>query len=72
MAISSRDYPMLKEQELAGKTPYVVYATQPNQPTPSPIHISFNFDVDDPESKELSENLNSEKLWGMLSTGRGS
>lgn len=57
MAISSRDYPMLKEQELTGKTPYVVYATQPNQPTPSPIHISFNFDVDDPELRELFRKL---------------
>ncbi|KAF2957141.1 ABC transporter substrate-binding protein [Thermotoga sp. Ku-13t] len=57
MAIASRDYPMLKEQELTGKTPYVVYATQPNQPTPSPIHISFNFDVDDPDLRGLFTRL---------------
>lgn len=57
MAIASRDYPMLKEQELTGKTPYVVYATQPNQATPSPIHISFNFDVDDPDLRSLFTKL---------------
>jgi len=57
MAISSRDFPMLKEQELTGKTPYVVYATQPTQATPSPIHISFNFDVDDPELRDLFRKL---------------
>jgi peptide/nickel transport system substrate-binding protein len=57
MAIASRDFPMLKEKELTGKTPYVVYATQPNQPTPSPIHISFNFDVDDPELRDLFKKL---------------
>ncbi|HBT39088.1 MAG: Extracellular solute-binding protein family 5 [Thermotoga sp. 50_1627] len=57
MAISSKDFPMLKEQELTGKTPYVVYATQPTQATPSPIHISFNFDVDDPELRDLFRKL---------------
>jgi len=57
MAIASRDYPMLKQQELTGKAPYKVYATQPNQPTPSPIHISFNFDVNDPDLRELFAKL---------------
>jgi len=57
MAVASKDYPMLKEQELAGKAPFKVYATQPNQPTPSPIHIAFNFDVEDRELKELFAKL---------------
>lgn len=57
MAIPSKDYPMLKQQELAGNVPYKVYATQPNQATPSPIHISFNFDVNDLDLKDLFAKL---------------
>ncbi|MGJ8454022.1 ABC transporter substrate-binding protein [Pseudothermotoga sp. U03pept] len=57
LAVASKDYPMLKQQELTGKAPFKVYATQPNQATPSPIHISFNFDVEDPELKELFAKL---------------
>ncbi len=57
MGISGRDYPMLKQMELEGKAPFKVYAPQPTGATPSPIHISFNFDVADPDLKELFAKL---------------
>ena len=55
MAITAKDFPMLKSKELAGG-PFTVFKAQPTQPTPSPVHIAFNFDVTDPELKELFRN----------------
>ncbi len=51
-AVSARDFPTLKERELAGG-PFRVFLAEPTQPTPSPIHIAFNFDTDNPKLKEL-------------------
>ena len=50
--VSPADYPFLKQAELDGEN-IVVYAASPTNPTPSPLHIGFNFDVDDPELAEL-------------------
>ncbi len=57
LGVSGKDYPMLKKMELEGKASFKVYAPQPTGATPSPIHISFNFDVDDPDLKELFAKL---------------
>lgn len=50
--VSPADYPFLKQAELDGKG-VKVYAAQPVNPTPSPLHIGFNFDSKDPELSEL-------------------
>ncbi len=55
MAITARDFPMLKSRELAGG-PFTVFRAQPTQPTPSPVHIAFNFDVENKELRELFRN----------------
>ncbi|HDP78657.1 MAG TPA: ABC transporter substrate-binding protein [Mesotoga infera] len=52
MAVSGNDFPILKERELAGG-PFRVFLAEPTQPTPSPIHIAFNFDVGDPKLREV-------------------
>lgn len=52
MAVSGNDFPILKERELAGG-PFRVFLAEPTQPTPSPIHIAFNFDVEDPKLREV-------------------
>ncbi|MDD4479383.1 MAG: ABC transporter substrate-binding protein, partial [Mesotoga sp.] len=44
MAVSGADFPILKERELSGG-PFKVFLAQPTQPTPSPVHIAFNFDT---------------------------
>lgn len=55
MAITAKDFPMLKSKELAGG-PFIVFKAQPTQPTPSPVHIAFNFDVTDPDLRDLFRN----------------
>lgn len=55
MAITARDFPVLKSRELAGG-PFTVFRAQPTQPTPSPVHIAFNFDVENKELRELFRN----------------
>ena len=55
MAVSAADFPTLKQRELAGG-PFTVFMAQPTQPTPSPVHISFNFDAANPQLKELFRN----------------
>lgn len=55
MAVSASDFPMLKQKELDGG-PFTVFMAQPTQPTPSPVHISFNFDVDKPQLQQLFTN----------------
>ncbi|HNR79061.1 MAG TPA: ABC transporter substrate-binding protein, partial [Mesotoga infera] len=52
MAVSGADFPILKERELAGG-PFKVFLAEPTQPTPSPVHIAFNFDTANPKLKEL-------------------
>ncbi len=52
MAVSGNDFPILKERELAGG-PFRVFLAEPTQPTPSPIHIAFNFDAEDPKLREV-------------------
>ena len=52
MAVSGNDFPILKERELAGG-PFRVFLAEPTQPTPSPIHIAFNFDVENPKLREV-------------------
>jgi len=55
MAVSAADFPTLKQRELAGG-PFTVFMAQPTQPTPSPVHVSFNFDAANPQLKELFRN----------------
>ncbi|MGM0414469.1 MAG: ABC transporter substrate-binding protein [Bacillota bacterium] len=45
ISISGQDYTPLKQDELDGAD-YKVYAGSPVGPTPSPTHLSFNFDVE--------------------------
>ncbi len=52
MAVSGNDFPILKERELAGG-PFRVFLAEPTQPTPSPIHIAFNFDAENPKLREV-------------------
>ena len=56
MAVSAKDFPVLKGRERAG-APFTVFMAQPTQPTPSPVHISFNYDVGDRNLKELFTNI---------------
>lgn len=55
MAVAARDFPMLKQRELDGG-PFAVFRAQPTQPTPSPVHIAFNFDVQNPDLKGIFTN----------------
>ena len=55
MAVSASDFPMLKQKELDGG-PFTIFMAQPTQPTPSPVHISFNFAVDKPQLQQLFTN----------------
>ncbi|WP_448374696.1 ABC transporter substrate-binding protein [Fervidobacterium sp.] len=43
--ISSTVYPRLKKIELSGNANYILFASQPVGTSPSPAHISFNFDA---------------------------
>ncbi len=52
---TGQNYPGLKQDELAGR-PYKILAGSPVDPTPSPPHLSFNWDVADPELQELFRN----------------
>ena len=54
--ISPGDYPYLKQKELSG-APFKVYNAKSLNPTPSPLHITFNFDVKDPDLHALFNNL---------------
>jgi peptide/nickel transport system substrate-binding protein len=55
MAVSAADFPTLKQKELAGG-PFTIFKAQPTQPTPSPVHIAFNYDVANEQLKELFRN----------------
>lgn len=52
MEITGQNYPTLKRDEVAG-LPIRVLAGAPAKPTPSPPHLSFNWDAKNPELKEL-------------------
>lgn len=52
---TGQSYPGLKQDELAGR-PYRVLAGSPVDPTPSPPHLAFNWDVADEELQELFRN----------------
>jgi peptide/nickel transport system substrate-binding protein len=54
-SVTTSQFPSLKEKELAGG-PYAIFRTEPNQPTPSPLHIAFNQDAKNPELKTLFRN----------------
>ena len=56
ISISPGDFPYLKQKELNG-APFKVYNAKSMNPTPSPIHIAFNFDVKDPDLHALFNNL---------------
>lgn len=55
ISVSPKDYPYLKQEELS-KGKIMVFKGEPVKPTPSPVHITFNFDTKDPELKEIFRN----------------
>jgi len=55
LKITSKDFPTLKQKELSGAD-FTVYRGQPTKPTPSPMHITFNFDAEDENLKEIFRN----------------
>ncbi|HOO74341.1 MAG TPA: ABC transporter substrate-binding protein [Tepiditoga sp.] len=55
LKITSKDYPSLKQKELKGAD-FKVYKGQPTKPTPSPIHITFNFDAENQQLREVFRN----------------
>ncbi len=56
LVISGRDYPTIKKEELKG-APYMVLKGTPVNPTPSPTHLAFNFDIKDEGLREVFRNL---------------
>ncbi|MFW5988001.1 MAG: ABC transporter substrate-binding protein [bacterium] len=55
-SISGQDYPSLKQLEV-DNSDFKVLAGEPINPTPSPVHLSFNFDTDNEELKEVFRNI---------------
>lgn len=56
MSVSGSQYPSLKRSELDG-APFKVMVGQPVQATPSPTHLTFNFDVTDTNKREAFREL---------------
>jgi peptide/nickel transport system substrate-binding protein len=56
LSITPSDFPYLKQKELNGAHFTVLNAKSLN-PTPSPLHLTFNFDVKDPDLHSLFNNL---------------
>ena len=54
--INASDYPTLKQKELDGAD-FFVYKGEPTKPTPSPLHIAFNFDAKNKDLAEIFRNL---------------
>lgn len=52
IGITPGNYPGLKRDELAG-SPWTVYRGSPVDPTPSPPHLAFNFDIEDEELRSV-------------------
>ncbi|MCR4403587.1 MAG: ABC transporter substrate-binding protein [Firmicutes bacterium] len=65
MAVAAKDFPVLKSREQAG-APFKVFMAQPTQPTPSPVHISFNYDVANADLKELFRNTDFRRAMEFL------
>ncbi len=55
ITITGQNYPALKREELSGAE-YGVLAGSPVSPVPSPPHLAFNWDIDDPELREIFRN----------------
>jgi peptide/nickel transport system substrate-binding protein len=51
-AVAPADFPSLKEMELKGG-PFSIFRTEPTRPTPSLLHIAFNWDAANPDLKAL-------------------
>ena len=58
MSLEAADYPVFKQNELDG-APFVVYRAQPTNPTPSPLHLTFNFDA---ENEDLAKIFGNKKF----------
>lgn len=56
ISISGKNYPMLKQKEVSGAD-FKVLNGKPVNPTPSPTHLSFNFDAEDKELRKAFRNL---------------
>jgi peptide/nickel transport system substrate-binding protein len=54
--INASDYPTLKQKELDGAD-FIVLKGEPTKPTPSPLHIAFNFDAKNKDLAKLFRNL---------------
>ncbi|MGE5549476.1 MAG: ABC transporter substrate-binding protein [Bacteroidota bacterium] len=65
MAVSAADFPVLKGKERAG-APFKVFMAQPTLPTPSPVHIAFNYDVANPNLKGLFTNTDFRRAMEFL------
>jgi len=52
ITITGQNFPALKREELAGAN-FRVLTGSPVSPTPSPPHLAFNWDVEDPELREI-------------------
>jgi len=57
MVVAAADYPMLKQKELDGGA-FLIYKAEPMNPTPSPLHVAFNFDAKNPELAQVFQNKN--------------
>lgn len=57
MDVAAADYPFLKGEEVKGNTDFKVYMAQPTKPTPSPLHIAFNFNAKNPELAKVFSNV---------------
>ena len=55
--ISSSNFSMIKEKELSGEGDFKIFKAQPLKPTPSPLHIAFNFDAKNPALAKLFQTL---------------
>ena len=56
ITIGGKDYPMLKQKEVDGAD-FKVLNGKPVNPTPSPTHLSFNFDAEDEALAKAFRNL---------------
>mgnify|MGYP001191700762 FL=1 len=55
ITITGQNYPALKREELGGAE-YRVLAGSPVSPVPSPPHLAFNWDIEDPELRAIFRN----------------
>mgnify|MGYP006280344965 CR=1 FL=1 len=56
ITISGKDFPTLKQKEVDGAN-FEVLTGKPVNPTPSPTHLSFNFDVENEALREAFRSL---------------